>query len=71
VLASQEGLFCLNLFSECFACTRNIALVSAYLLLGSFVSASSSGLGSFLFTRDVLKHVVTNSIEFRAVEEIS
>jgi hypothetical protein len=40
-------------------------------LLGSFVSASSSGLGTFLFTHEVLKYFDTNSIEFRAAEEIS
>jgi hypothetical protein len=42
-----------------------------YLLWGSFVSASHSGLDTFLFTQKGLKLVDTNDIEFRAVEEIS
>jgi hypothetical protein len=38
--------------------------------VGELRICSTSGLGTFLFTHNVLKHVDTNGNEFRAVEEI-
>jgi hypothetical protein len=49
-----------------FTCAGNIASVSAYLLSGSSVSASQSGLDTFFFFFFfILKYADTNFIEFQ------
>ena len=49
-----------------FTCARNIVLVSVYLLSGSCVSASQSGLDTFFCSQKILKYAVTNVIEFQS-----